>query len=903
MSDINGWSSTASGSPAITYTVTYSQTGRSGSSASYHFNFAVHLGSSGSTFGYTIGYHLTINGQTFSGLIKDNTSWSGTTVHNIGVDVTPSCGAGGGTLSCSFYTDRPNNDGTAGQVNTGGGYTVSVSAWNTAPYWNSGACSVSPSGTIPENTTSLTISWSGASDTEGGTLTYYLTRYYDSGDGNGWISQGVVATTTSTSYTDTIPSGNQGSKYYYTVYIKDNGGLTSNTISSNTVTKNVFTPSNISTSSSIGFSSTSIAFTLSGIGNTNGDTTFYYSLSCSQVTVYNPTSSPSSVTIWNGSGSAPTGSYIKFADIKTATQSKNYTDTFTFTLTSSNIYGSSSSKNCTINVDIRIAPIAPTLGSVGGYCTINSTNYFITNKQKPTLSWSGASDKLGGSLTYDIQVKIGTGDFITVLSNQTNTSAVIPIDFYMGRPVCVIRVIAKTTFGYTSYTDSSGFVIDYYNSLTITFNDVIRNLNDTTVSGNIILNTSIPNITVSTLTYSGKTSGSLTLATTFSKQETGLLDSDTYAFSITAQDQAGAVLGLANVTSSISIPKYTPMFSVREKGVGINTYADTNNKFKVVGNSKLNGTISADFSGITKYENVASYNYGNNITGTIKITLPTGYTSTMISIEVDGYSYNGIGGWKMILGGYYYVSSPNGWANTSVKAIGSIPTGLVRFGYDGSKCCILLGSTSTTWSYPKIIVSSVIAGHTNFTGLEGGWSISLITSETGITIQSTPTINSGFNVDSVDGYHVGNASGYIPLNNGTLNPNLNAQMINGYTSSQLYNTDNCVYGSNSYGYWIQYPSGIMEIWQAVPIGSYTIGYAWGNLYSNGTARLLPNFPVSFVDVPVVTMSFGNDSAWSAWMVNQSSPTTTTPPSYELCRPSSVTMSGLTIYYHATGRWK
>lgn len=120
---------------------------------------------------------------------------------------------------------------------------------------------------------------------------------------------------------------------------------------------------------------------------------------------------------------------------------------------------------------------------------------------------------------------------------------------------------------------------------------------------------------------------------------------------------------------------------------------------------------------------------------------------------------------------------------------------------------------------------------------------------------------------------------------------------------EFYHSGNVVYGSNSYGYWIQYPNGIMEIWQAIPIGTYTISYAWGNQYSNGSAALLPNFPVSFVDIPVVNMSFGNDSSWSAWLVQQSKPTTTTPPSYELCRPSPVTMSGLTIYYHATGRWK
>lgn len=35
----------------------------------------------------------------------------------------------------------------------------------------------------------------------------------------------------------------------------------------------------------------------------------------------------------------------------------------------------------------------------------------------------------------------------------------------------------------------------------------------------------------------------------------------------------------------------------------------------------------------------------------------------------------------------------------------------------------------------------------------------------------------GLNADKVDGYHAGNTSGSIPINNGTVNTNLNADMI------------------------------------------------------------------------------------------------------------------------------
>ncbi len=40
-------------------------------------------------------------------------------------------------------------------------------------------------------------------------------------------------------------------------------------------------------------------------------------------------------------------------------------------------------------------------------------------------------------------------------------------------------------------------------------------------------------------------------------------------------------------------------------------------------------------------------------------------------------------------------------------------------------------------------------------------------------------LNSGLNADQLDGYHAGNAKAQIPINNGSLNTNLNAEMIGG----------------------------------------------------------------------------------------------------------------------------
>jgi len=48
---------------------------------------------------------------------------------------------------------------------------------------------------------------------------------------------------------------------------------------------------------------------------------------------------------------------------------------------------------------------------------------------------------------------------------------------------------------------------------------------------------------------------------------------------------------------------------------------------------------------------------------------------------------------------------------------------------------------------------------------------------------SDGTLNVNLNADIFDGYHAGNASGQVPISNGTLNVNLNADMVDGYHAS------------------------------------------------------------------------------------------------------------------------
>lgn len=69
------------------------------------------------------------------------------------------------------------------------------------------------------------------------------------------------------------------------------------------------------------------------------------------------------------------------------------------------------------------------------------------------------------------------------------------------------------------------------------------------------------------------------------------------------------------------------------------------------------------------------------------------------------------------------------------------------------------------------------------------------------------TKNTNLNADMVDGYHAGNASGNIPVNNGTVNTNLNADMLDGKHASDFLQVSNIYYVETSSGQSYTIPNG------------------------------------------------------------------------------------------------
>lgn len=145
---------------------------------------------------------------------------------------------------------------------------------------------------------------------------------------------------------------------------------------------------------------------------------------------------------------------------------------------------------------------------------------------------------------------------------------------------------------------------------------------------------------------------------------------------------------------------------------------------------------------IRTFKSVVAWNSNANpATGTIKITLPFSWTSSMLIISISGFNYSAISSsWSLLLSGFNL--SSGAWSNCSASTSATPPPFTsVRFGHDGTRCCILLGVTTTSMVFPKLVIDRVVVTNAQ-TGLAWGqgWSIEQITSEAGITVSATPAI-------------------------------------------------------------------------------------------------------------------------------------------------------------------
>ena len=472
---------------------------------------------------------------------------------------------------------------------------------NTPPYFPSGSSLVLRNGSasgeilkgiIPENVSKIYASWSVGKDNEGGTLRYGLNVKI-----NGASSGTNLYLNTGRNYTHTIGNGNEGQTLDYYVDMRDNQNALSSAITHPRITKNKFTQATLTARDSINFDSNSVYFTFSGAKNTDGNSAFTYNISSSNITVYNQeiSTSPFNMIIYREGDEVPEAPYIKFEDLKDYFKNNSYKGNITFRLTTTNAYGTVKSNDHIVDVDLRTSPKNITC-SISKDKTLSTcikttadvgNDYFIPNeKDVIRVIWDGGDCKLGSDVTYDVHVKIGSGAFVEIA--RSLSSSIKHFDYMCSKVTrsqsIVFRVIARTSFNYTTSKDTSSVTLHYYNNPTLTVGTITRT--DSTASVNITVKStsSIPNINtvgswkMSTTNQTGNLTQSQTLQII---NTTGLTSNGTYTLTITYNDGTGFA---SNVTKTVAIGANLPVFSINKYGAGVNgVEADSEIALKVNG--------------------------------------------------------------------------------------------------------------------------------------------------------------------------------------------------------------------------------------------------------------------------------------------------------------------------------
>ncbi|WP_211135151.1 pyocin knob domain-containing protein [Clostridium paraputrificum] len=602
-------------SPGMSYEFYAEQTSGSGNNRTIKITLKLKAGQYATSFyGYPVQWRANVNGS-WSGWmkVKGSESWRGsdgfrtftyTATTNVGTTSSKSITVGIETDSIGY---------THWDFSKTGSLTVSQT--NVAPSL-SGTVSIDGSTsnrTISENATQLVIKTPAASDTN---LSGYRFRVSVNGGGYTEIYRG-----SSTSYTHNISGYGEGTTFKYVVDAYDSVGAWSVNIYSPTITKNKFIQDNISSTSSIAFGTTTIAFTYSGASNTQSGVTITKTLSCDNgITVYNPNitaASPINLKIWRTGEATPTSTqpYVKFDDIKKvfATTTNKGKGVLNFTLTSRNSNGTTKTSSEAINVNLQVNPnntsasISLVQTESTNYLSIaSSTNkYFIPDGTKVTrVKWSSVTGKLGEAVTYQVYVAYGSGGWTKIADLPTGTTYynhAVPVQTVSQQFKYKVRVISTYNSDNFLEATTSAQTLHFYNEPSLTQGTITRAATTADVIVTIKSNSSIPNINTKgtwAVYKSGTTtpvvsSGNLSVAQTPQTLKlTGLTDASTYDLKVTYNDDTGYMA--TNKVTTIKISANLPIMFINKYGVGVNgVAADSSNSLKVKGNANIAGTLNA----------------------------------------------------------------------------------------------------------------------------------------------------------------------------------------------------------------------------------------------------------------------------------------------------------------------
>lgn len=175
---------------------------------------------------------------------------------------------------------------------------------------------------------------------------------------------------------------------------------------------------------------------------------------------------------------------------------------------------------------------------------------------------------------------------------------------------------------------------------------------------------------------------------------------------------SAAVAGTDYVTPAGNVATATQLATSRNiNGVGFNGTADI----------LVPSIYDSNYRRITNPGGAEYVTTTASVTGALQVTLPVGYTNTMMRMTIKVFNYITNESFDVICGGYNYSTSPS-WVNTFAYILGNPGTDrrfTVRFGYTaGGKCCVYIGELATVWTYPQFFVTDVQLG---YSGQSASW--------------------------------------------------------------------------------------------------------------------------------------------------------------------------------------
>lgn len=461
---------------------------------------------------------------------------------------------------------------------------------NTLPTWtNSNTPSVNGFTTntiISESTTSLSITDYAGSANSGGTISYEIYEKVNGGAAT------KIATVSTVPYSRNISSGAQGTTYQYIIYLYDGLDYATTVKTSAIITKNNFTPATLTASQSILYGASATKYnapiTWSGASNTMPGATisaYYLSSNTAGVDIRNSTVSMGTGSSYNleiyKTGTLPTGPYIEFSQLKTKYQSTGYKGTLSLKLSTKNSNNTTEDISTNVTVDITTDPVglsAPTIGS-SSYYTINSVQYYIPNRKAISLTWDPATDPLGGLISYDLQVSLNSGAYQNVTPSLSTTSSTYSVGV-SSATTCKFRVVARASYGnYLIGAESGLIILHYWNPPTISLSVFERTMTGFKFTGTITQGTTSASALNNDYTvprFYSLDGGAPIVGTPYPVTEISLSGNSSAVLEVGYRNWGyyGIISTTAYVSTDTVIPKFAPMFSIRESGVAVNKVAD-----------------------------------------------------------------------------------------------------------------------------------------------------------------------------------------------------------------------------------------------------------------------------------------------------------------------------------------